>query len=399
MFFLAIVSFMIVGDIAWWLWADRRLRRLPRARLWRGLVAGFAGLQLAAFFGIMLSRFYGLPGLIPASVIASAYLWHLLILPATVLSILLAGVTVLIYRSGRAVLGGSDRPATAPTAGLSRREFLSAAAVAAPPLLTGVGLGRAFFQLNDFRINRITLPIPGLPRDLDGATIAHVSDVHVGRFTRTRDLPAIAEATNKLRADLVLMTGDLIDHSLADLPAGLEMIARLDPRHGLYTIEGNHDLFESRRGFEHRVRAAGVPLLINQSRLLRVRGVDVQLLGTRWGHPLLSRGADFDGQTRQTLTLLQNGAFPILLAHHPHAFDVAAEANIPLTLSGHTHGGQLMLNERLGAGPIMFKYWSGVYRKPGGSTLVVSNGVGNWFPLRLQAPAEIVHITLRRAHT
>jgi len=72
----------------------------------------------------------------------------------------------------------------------------------------------------------------------------------------------------------------------------------------------------------------------------------------------------------------QPGAFPILLAHHPHAFDTAAAAGIPLTLAGHTHGGQLMLNERLGAGPVMFRYWSGLYRKPDGNALFVSNGVG-----------------------
>ena len=76
-------------------------------------------------------------------------------------------------------------------------------------------------------------------------------------------------------------------------------------------------------------------------------------------------------------------------------FDIAADANIPLTLAGHTHGGQLMLSERFGAGPMMFKYWSGLYRR-NNSALVVSNGVGNWFPLRNNAPAEIVHITLRR---
>ena len=89
-------------------------------------------------------------------------------------------------------------------------------------------------------------------------------------------------------------------------------------------------------------------------------------------------------------------AFPILLAHHPHAFDAAAEAEMPLTLSGHTHGGQLMLNEQLGFGPAMFRYWSGLYQR-GQSKLIVSNGVGNWFPLRTNAQAEIVHITLRRS--
>jgi predicted MPP superfamily phosphohydrolase len=88
-------------------------------------------------------------------------------------------------------------------------------------------------------------------------------------------------------------------------------------------------------------------------------------------------------------------AFPILLAHHPHAFDAAAEAGLPLTLSGHTHGGQLMLNEQLGFGPAMFRYWAGLYERRE-SKLIVSNGVGNWFPLRVNAPAELIHVTLRR---
>lgn len=88
-------------------------------------------------------------------------------------------------------------------------------------------------------------------------------------------------------------------------------------------------------------------------------------------------------------------AFPILLAHHPHAFDVAAEAGFPLTLSGHTHGGQLMLTREFGVGNILFHYISGIYRK-GDKLLVVSNGTGNWLPLRINAPAEILHLTLVR---
>jgi hypothetical protein len=89
-------------------------------------------------------------------------------------------------------------------------------------------------------------------------------------------------------------------------------------------------------------------------------------------------------------------AFPILLAHHPHAFDAAAAAKIPLTISGHTHGGQIMLNERLGAGPVRFRYVSGLYQK-GDSSLLVCNGIGNWFPLRINAPAELLHIQLQSA--
>ena len=87
------------------------------------------------------------------------------------------------------------------------------------------------------------------------------------------------------------------------------------------------------------------------------------------------------------------GAFNILLAHHPEAFDEAVAAGIPLTLAGHTHGGQLMFTPSFGFGPWLYRYWSGLYRKDE-SQLVVSNGTGNWFPLRIGAPAEIIHLTL-----
>ena len=96
----------------------------------------------------------------------------------------------------------------------------------------------------------------------------------------------------------------------------------------------------------------------------------------------------------ELLALRDPEAFPILLAHHPHAFDPAAAARLPLTLSGHTHGGQLMLNAEMGFGPLMFRYWSGHYTH-GDSHLIVSNGVGNWFPLRTRVPpAEITYLTL-----
>src|SRR5690606_32559074 len=89
------------------------------------------------------------------------------------------------------------------------------------------------------------------------------------------------------------------------------------------------------------------------------------------------------------------GAFSLLLAHHPHAFDAARAAGINLTLGGHTHGGQLMLPGDVGFGPLMYRYWSGLYRDATGSAAFISNGAGNWFPLRTFAPAEIAVLTLR----
>ena len=112
----------------------------------------------------------------------------------------------------------------------------------------------------------------------------------------------------------------------------------------------------------------------------------------------MSRDAGISDSMQILLPQIDPDAFAILLAHHPHAFDAAADAGIPLTLSGHTHGGQLMLSQNIGVGPMMFRYWSGIYQKAK-SQLVVSNGVGNWFPLRINAPAEIAHITLQKIST
>jgi predicted MPP superfamily phosphohydrolase len=137
--------------------------------------------------------------------------------------------------------------------------------------------------------------------------------------------------------------------------------------------------------------------LVNESAVATVRGYPVQLFGLGW---LDSGSRQRDRLTRLQLRDLMKqrhpDAFPILMAHHPHAFDAACEVNLPLTLSGHTHGGQWMLDRGHGVGPVMFRYWSGLYAR-GGSQLIVSNGVGNVFPIRINAPAEIVHITLRCA--
>jgi uncharacterized protein len=278
----------------------------------------------------------------------------------------------------------------------TRREFLGVAAAIAPPLLTLSLTGVALSQLNQFRVRRLVVPIRDLPRDLDGITIAHVSDMHVGRFTSGRVLREMVRVVNEFRADLVLLTGDLINDALTALDEGIDLVRALDPRLGLYLIEGNHDLIENASEFERRVKASGIPFLLDESAIASVRGVPVQLLGLSWTR---RHGANHDEAiSRSVRALLQQrrpDAFPILLAHHPHAFDAAAEAGMPLTLAGHTHGGQLMLNERLGFGPALFRYWSGLYTR-GESKLIVSNGVGNWFPVRANAPAELIHLTLRR---
>jgi hypothetical protein len=277
-------------------------------------------------------------------------------------------------------------------------KILGWAFVAFPFALALLATAVALRQLGLFRIHRVKLTIPKLPAALKGFTIVHLSDVHIGKLTRGKVLDDIVAATNRLDADLVVVTGDLINMSLQDLPHGIAMLRGMKSRHGLFACEGNHDLIESREEFETAVKASGLRFLLNESATFSVNGQPVQILGLRWGEGH-SRGRETagppppSGVLQELLSKADPLDFTILLAHHPDAFDAAAHAGIPLTLAGHTHGGQLMLTPALGFGPWFFRYWSGIYEKEL-SRMIVSNGAGNWFPLRIHAPAEIIHLTL-----
>ncbi len=329
---------------------------------------------------------------------ALAYAWHLVVLPATFLAM---GINALVqflirrYRPARPVLAPTLPPHGQALGAPTRRDVLASAAVFLPPLVAAGGLGVAVEELGQFRIRPMTIGLKSLPPALDGLTIAHVTDTHIGRFTNDAMLKNIAERTNALDADLVLFTGDLIDIALADLPVGIAFAKSLRSRFGTYFCEGNHDLAqdfsEKTMRFRAMTKAAGLSLLADESVALSIRGEPVQILGSAWSRTTAERKLHGNWIMQQ----VDPSAFNILLTHHPHMWDYTS---IPLTLAGHTHGGQLMLNEKVGVGAVMFRYWTGLYRD-GDRALVVSNGVGNWFPVRIHAPAEIVHITLRSTRT
>jgi predicted MPP superfamily phosphohydrolase len=292
--------------------------------------------------------------------------------------------------------GEGDMPDRPP---LSRRQLLAAAAVAVPPLVTGLGVAYGRHALYDLRVNRLDVRVPNLPPDLDGLTIAHLTDVHVGKFVDDRYLRRVRDAANALRADLHLLTGDLIDLSIRDLPGALDFVTGLDPKHGLVMCEGNHDLIDSPAAFYAGVQAKRIPVPVDEALTMNIPGrpTPLRVLGLRWRGAGAAEGErGYDASVAKLKSDMAPGEFPILLAHHPHAFDAAAGAGIPLTLAGHTHGGLLMLSERVGPASLMYRYYRGLYRK-GDASLYVSNGVGSWFPVRVNAHPEIAHLTLRRA--
>ena len=392
-FIFTIIGVMASLDIIWWI----VLARLSSHGVARLVISFFMLAMMLGLIAIIAARMSrgDWDRLIPKFAVSAIFIWHfiglgLLSLIGILLVPILVGQNIVLHKAPLEV------EESAEASHWSRRDFLRFSGVMLPPVFTLGLTGIAMSQLTSFRVRRFVLPIIDLPKELDGMTIAQVSDMHVGRFTKGEVLEEVVRVVNEMRADLVLLTGDLINDALADLDTGLELARRMESRFGIAIIEGNHDLIENPREFETRVRASGIPFLLDESMIVDVRGVPVQLLGLRWTRVYgEGRDAAIGAEVRKLLEERTPDAFPILLAHHPHAFDAAADEKMPLTLSGHTHGGQLMLNEQLGFGPALFRYWSGLYQR-GASKLIVSNGVGNWFPLRVNAPAEIVHLTLRQ---
>jgi predicted MPP superfamily phosphohydrolase len=420
MFFLLLICGFALGTAWLWLRADRAARRFRFARFWQACLAIFYGLLLIYLF-VPIGRtiWGGAEPQLPSPVfITEAYLWYPVLFP---IFLLVALVPAAIRfrrrrRMRRAVTAASPVETTLETPGaMSRRQmFRAAAAAALPPVTTAALTGVSLAERGDFRVRSVELTVPNLPADLDGLTIAHLTDLHAGAFLPLETIPRLIEATNAMRADLVVFTGDLIDRGQMNrLDEGLTLLRGVDPRHGLVIIEGNHDLFDDSDKFEAAMAEFGDRFIIEGQKVFEVpskrtpgKHVAVQFLGIPWGeriadetfgrpHTIRKNSAEETSAAVQRVAALRRAdAFPILLAHHPHAFDTAVDCKLPLTLSGHTHGGQVMLTENIGAGPLRFKYWSGVHERDG-CQLVISNGIGAWFPLRVNAPAEILRITLR----
>ncbi len=395
MFFVILILVPLLS-VLWLGWVWWRLRRVGGgvASMMRWLCLATTAVVLVTYAWVIARRMDVLETAPHPWLQALLLLWALVFLPLTALP-MMGGFCIL--DAGRALTRRFFKstpvkpPVEAAIPDLSRRQMLRTTVLALPTLGTLGATVISIPQKTRFRVRPLALRVPGLPAALDGLTITHVSDTHVGKFTRGHVLDGMVEAVNRLKSDLVLLTGDLIDHSIEDLPEALDMIERLNPGRGLFNIEGNHDLFDGAEPFAKGHADRGIPLLRDQLASLRVRGHPVDILGMRWSR----REATMRSQVAALVQAGDPDAFPILLGHHPHAFDAAVEHGMPLTLAGHTHGGQLMLTPEIGPGPVMFRYWSGIYRKMA-SSLVVSNGAGNWFPLRTSAPAEIIHITLHR---
>ncbi len=272
-------------------------------------------------------------------------------------------------------------------------------AVAVPLLAlaaTGWGLWSA---RRTARVVRVDVPIGGLPEALHGFTVAQISDIHIGPTIRRAYLGRIVERVNALGADMVAITGDLVDGSVADLALHVSPLMDLRSRHGTFFVTGNHEYYSGAQPWIDELRRLGVQVLVNQHVVLHHPGPGA---GSPGAALVLAGVADFGAHHFiEAHRSDPHGALKgapdhvhtrVLLAHQPRSAQAAARAGFQLQLSGHTHGGQIWPWNYL----VRFQqpFTAGLNRLHA-LWVYTNRGTGYWGPpKRFGVPSEITHLRL-----
>ena len=270
--------------------------------------------------------------------------------------------------------------------------------------LVGYGYFVGFEQLE---IREIEYACSDLPEAFDGYRIVHFSDAHIGTYTGSRQwlLQRAVDTINALRPDIVLFTGDLQNVYPDELDVQVPILSQLKAHDGVMSVLGNHDYAvyqdcdesQKQRNNKHTIqseRKMGWTLLLNENRIIRRDSDSIVIAGMEnWG---TVKRMPRRGDVKKSLTGISDSSFVVMMQHDPTCWreKILPECKAQLTLSGHTHGGQVSL---LGLSPASLSYdeWGGVYEQDG-RTLIVSTGLGALIPFRLGMPGEIVVITLRK---
>lgn len=241
------------------------------------------------------------------------------------------------------------------------------------------------------RTVRLTVKLPGLPASFAGFRIVQLSDLHIGESVRRPHIERLVRDVNALDGDLVAITGDLVDGSVAQLAEHAAPLARLSSKHGTHFVAGNHDHYSGIASWAQHLRHLGMTVLHNEHRVIERDGHQLVIAGV----DDLSATDDPEADVRRALVGASPDAVRILLAHHPKTALATHVERVHLQLSGHTHGGQFFPWNL--AVKMVHGFAAGLYRV-GDTWLYVSRGTFYWGPpVRLFAPAEITVLELEPA--
>ena len=242
------------------------------------------------------------------------------------------------------------------------------------------------------RVKHVRVPVSGLPAGLEGFTIVQISDIHVGPTSRGPYGQGIVEAVTRLQPDVVAITGDLVDGSVADLGQHVAPLSGLVARHGSYFVTGNHEYYSGALPWIAELGRLGIRVLHNEHVVIHRSGEKLVLAGV----PDYSAG-HFHADHRSDPGAAIAGApadagVKVLLAHQPRSAPAAAQAGFDVQISGHTHGGQFWPWIHF----VRFQqpFTAGLHRLDALS-VYVSRGTGYWGPpKRFGAPSEITRLML-----
>lgn len=248
----------------------------------------------------------------------------------------------------------------------------------------------ALDEANSLSLERVEIFLDRLPKKLDGFKIIHLSDTHHSPFTSLEHIERVVKVANRLKPDIFLLTGDYVSHEREYIAPVAAVLGSLKAKYGVHACLGNHDHWTDAELVTHLFRGEGINVLVNEGFRLAARGASFWLAGVD----------DYMvGKTDVAAAL--RGSFPdemkLLLAHNPLIFRESVRAGIDLTLSGHTHGGQIKIRDEEKRILPRRKLKAGLHARKN-SQVYITRGIGTVVvPMRYQCPPEISLLELKAA--
>ncbi|MFO0593281.1 MAG: metallophosphoesterase [Polyangiaceae bacterium] len=391
---LTVVSWLVLRRIVTAFRLGKRGRVLATVALFVPLAATLL------FRGI---GFLAPPGFAEPAVVASSAFEAAVGLAGVAL--LFAGLLRAVYRAGRRVGQGPmaaaredavERAASIPpppmhgeeAPAITRRVFVEQAIVGSAVVAGGTAATYgAVFGRHDYELATVPVPIPGLPRAADGFTIVQLSDIHLGQMVGEAEMRAAEELVRRAKGDLVVLTGDLIDHDPRYVERLGRLVRRLADVQRVIAIPGNHDYYTGIDAVLDTARKAGATVLVNES-IVTPEGLVIAGLDDHRGEPI-GRGPNL----ARAVAGLHNDGPRVVLCHNPKEFLVTA-GDCALMISGHTHGGQINVGLPVAEMVLRHGYIKGLYEERG-SRLYVNRGFGTaGAAVRVGSPPEVTRIVL-----
>lgn len=289
----------------------------------------------------------------------------------------------------------------------ARRRLIRTAGFATVGILTSGRTLSAMLTTDQHVIERVVVKIPNLPEGLRGTTMVLMSDLHSSIFMGREEMEKYVAAANELKADIALVTGDFVNSKLVEVYPFAEAFTGLHAPLGVYGVTGNHDYYTKEIDtVAKEVEQCGIKLLRNANISIEKNGEKMWLMGIDDSdiyhvNQYLAEGRTERGTIENMVAGIPNGAPRILLCHKPYPFEEYSTLGMDLMLSGHTHGGQVVLAQldtlNLSFASLASRYIAGLYLSRGNrrSQMYVSRGIGTvGLPMRMNCPPEITHITL-----